>query len=160
MEHVQIRSIQEKDREWLEEFLSTQWGSTDVVTRGKKHNALAIPGFIAMQDGKPIGVITYVIEKEECEIITLNSMIEGKGIGSQLIDAVKKIAQEHNCKRLWLIETNDNTHALHFYQKRGFHLVAVYPNAVEESRKIKPEIPLIGNDDISIRDELELEILL
>jgi hypothetical protein len=29
--------------------------------------------------------------------------------------------------------------------------------AVEKARKVKPEIPLIGNDGIPIRDEIELE---
>jgi hypothetical protein len=64
------------------------------------------------------------------------------------------------CTRLWLITTNDNLHALRFYQKRGFMLVAVHRNAVEQSRKLKPEIPLYGKDGIPIRDEIELEMLL
>jgi hypothetical protein len=29
---------------------------------------------------------------------------------------------------------------------------------MEQARKIKPEIPVTGNDGIPIRDELELEI--
>ena len=33
-------------------------------------------------------------------------------------------------------------------------------NALEQSRKLKPEIPLIGNDGIPLRDEIELEIML
>jgi hypothetical protein len=62
---------------------------------------------------------------------------------------------------LWLISTNDNLNALKFYQKRGFSLVKLYKNAVNETRKkIKPEIPLIGENGIPIRDEVELEILL
>jgi hypothetical protein len=63
-----------------------------------------------------------------------------------------------NCKRL--ITTNDNLNALRFYQKRGLALVAVHRNALEESRRIKPEIPLIGSDGIPLRDEIELEIML
>ena len=50
--------------------------------------------------------------------------------------------------------------ALKFYQKRGFQLVAVYPSALDESRKIKPEIPLFGYDGIPLRDEIELEMKL
>lgn len=53
--------------------------------------------------------------------------------------------------------TNDNTHALRFYQKRGFVITAIRVNAMEEQRKKKP-IPLTGNDGIPIRDEIELEI--
>jgi hypothetical protein len=59
-----------------------------------------------------------------------------------------------------LITTNDNTKALRFWQKRGFRLAAVHRNAVEKSRKIKPEIPLTGNDGIPIKDEIELEMAL
>jgi hypothetical protein len=50
--------------------------------------------------------------------------------------------------------------ALRFYQKKGFVLVALYPNAIEESRRLKPEIPLLGNDGIPIRDEIEFELIL
>lgn len=58
---------------------------------------------------------------------------------------------------MWLITTNDNTVALRFYQKRGFVLAAIHRNALEESRRLKPSIPLVGIDGIPIRDETELE---
>ncbi len=50
--------------------------------------------------------------------------------------------------------------ALRFYQKRGFVLVAIHRDALDISRKLKPEIPLIGNDGIPLRDEIELEMIL
>lgn len=59
--------------------------------------------------------------------------------------------------RIWLITTNDNLNALGFYQKRGFRIKAVYPGAVDEARRIKPEIPLAASNGIPIRDEIELE---
>ncbi len=59
---------------------------------------------------------------------------------------------------VWLITTDANLHALRFYQRRGLVLAALHRNAVEAARRIKPEIPLIGNDGIPIRDELELEL--
>ena len=59
-----------------------------------------------------------------------------------------------------MITTNDNLNALRFYQKRGFELVAVHPHAVDEARRIKLEIPMLGEDEIPIRDEIELEMLL
>jgi hypothetical protein len=61
---------------------------------------------------------------------------------------------------LWLITTNDNTHALRFYQRRGWDLVAVHRGAVDDARSVKPEIPEKGNDDIAIKHELELELVL
>jgi ribosomal protein S18 acetylase RimI-like enzyme len=80
-------------------------------------------------------------------------------VGTALINAVIEAARRQGCTRVWLITTNDNLHALRFYQKRDFVLVAVHANAVARARQIKPEIPLIGRDGIPIRDEIELELL-
>ena len=110
--------------------------------------------------GENAGLATYRIEGEDCEIATLDSVSEGKGVGSALIEAVKDKACAAGCKRLWLVTTNDNTPALRFYQKRGFRLVAVHANALERSRRLKPQIPLIGQDGIPLRDEIELELAL
>ena len=90
----------------------------------------------------------------------MNSLAEGEGVGTALLEAVKEAAVIASCERVWLITTNDNLHALHFYQKRGFRLVALYPNALESSRRLKPEIPLTGLDGIPLRDEIELEYIL
>lgn len=66
-------------------------------------------------------------------------------------------AERRNCSRIMLITTNDNLNALRFYQKRGFDMVRLYQDAVNEARKIKPEIPLLGDYDIPIKHEIELE---
>ena len=106
------------------------------------------------------GVVAYIIKGDQCEIVSLDSLEEGRGIGSALISAVVKEAQSRSCRRLFLSTTNDNLHALHFYQKRGFELAALRRGAVNESRKIKPGIPLFGADGIPLRDEIELEMSL
>lgn len=60
---------------------------------------------------------------------------------------------------MWLITTNDNTHALRFYQRRGFRIREVRTGAVDRERDtIKPEISVLGNDGIPISDEIELVI--
>ena len=156
----EIRRLNKDDRAWVTPLLEEQWGSVTQVRGGRAYRADELPGFAAVQNSKPAGLITYNISGEQCEITSLNSLAEGLGIGTGLIEAVRKVANSSRCKRLWLITTNDNTPALRFYQKRGFLLAAVYPNAVEESRKLKPEIPLTGIDGIPIRDEIELELLL
>lgn len=160
MEKINYRETNESDTSWIEEFLASEWGSPIIVTRGKTHDIRKIPGIVAELDGKPVGLATYVVEKENLELITLNVLVKNNGIGTGLIEELKHIAEKNNCDRLWLITTNDNTDALRFYQKKGFQISAIYPNAVEASRKIKPEIPSHGNDGIPIRDEVELEILI
>ncbi|MCH7786707.1 MAG: hypothetical protein IIC22_04260 [Chloroflexi bacterium] len=62
--------------------------------------------------------------------------------------------------QLWVITTNDNLNALRFYQMWGMTIAALRPNALEESRKLKPEIPMTGIDNIPLHDEIELELAL
>ncbi|MCK5313587.1 MAG: GNAT family N-acetyltransferase [Anaerolineales bacterium] len=160
MSSFQIRPLNPVTDTWLCEFLTNQWGSSQIVTRGIIHDASRLPGFVAISSGKPTGLITYKILNNKCELVTLDSTVEGKGIGSALIKAVKQEAISAGCRRMWVITTNDNLHALSFYQKQGFHLVDIHRNAIDISRKLKPQIPKIGMDEIPIRDEIELEMLL
>ena len=106
------------------------------------------------------GIITYDLRDRESEINTLNNTKEGKGIGTTLVSEVERVARENGCKLLRVTTTNDNFLALRFYQKRGFVLHRLICGAVDKARKIKPEIPLIGNDGIPIRDEIELAKIL
>ncbi len=155
-----IRPVEVADRNWIAQFLDEHWGSTRIVSRGQVYLAHLLPGFIAEEDGEKVGLATYRIADDACELMTIDSTREGEGIGTALLEAVKVAAQEAGCQRLWLITTNDNFPALRFYQKRGFRMVAVYPDALDASRKVKPEIPLYGHDGVPLRDEIELEMQL
>ena len=157
---MKIQAVSEKYQEWIRSILCERWGSPVMISRGNIHNADQLPGFIALDQEKSLGLITYSMKNNECEIVTLDSLESGKGIGYKLIKSVVDFADSKNCKRVWLITTNDNTNALRFYQKIGFHLVSVHKGVIEKSRILKPEIPEIGFDDIPIRDEIELEIRL
>jgi hypothetical protein len=115
---------------------------------------------VVSHESEKVGLATYKISGASCELVSINSTLPSSGVGTALIEAVRNIATKSGCKRLWLITTNDNMNALRFYQKRGFILVAVHKNALGLSRKLKPEIPIIGNDGIPLRDEIELEMIL
>lgn len=156
----QIERIDAGTRKLVIDYISNNWGSNIIVTKGKVHNAEELPGFVALVDGEVKGSITYNIENNECEIVSLGSLQENIGIGSELINRVVNEAKNNGCKRVWLITTNDNIHAIRFYQKRGFDMVALHRNAINESRKIKPQIPLTGIDGIPILHEIEFEIIL
>lgn len=154
-----IVNIDIDTKNFVVDYIGRNWGSSIVVTRGKIHKVAELYGFVALEEGEVKGIITYNIENNECEIVSLDSLCENCGIGSALVEQVVIEATAHGCKRVWMITTNDNTHALRYYQKRGFDLVAIHRNAINESRKIKPQIPLIGFDGIPILHEIELEKL-
>lgn len=155
-----IREISSRDRRWIEGLLEDRWGSCVIVSRGRIHHADGLSGFVAVEEGENLGLVTYALSGTECEVVTLDSVREGRGVASALLRAVESAARQAGCSRLWLVTTNDNLKALRFYQKRGFVLVALHRNAVEMSRRQKPEIPRTGSDGIPIRDELELEMTL
>jgi GNAT superfamily N-acetyltransferase len=155
-----LRPVADPDRPWLRQFMLAHWGAELMIAHGEQFYPAEHPGFVAEAEGKVVGVITYLLRTDGCEILSLDSLVEGQGVGSVLLEAVRQVALENGARRLWLITTNDNLNALRFYQKRGFALVKIQRNAVTESRKIKPSIPPLGEFDIPLRDEIELEMLL
>ncbi len=136
------------------------WGSEKVVSRGVIHEAWLLPGFMTSIGKDLAGIVTYNIQGDQCEIVTLDSMIKNSGAAWANIQAVIDAARKKGCRRLWLITTNDNLQAIKYYQKRGFTIAAIHCNAIENSRKLKPQIPHLGMDGIPIRDEIEFEMML
>jgi ribosomal protein S18 acetylase RimI-like enzyme len=151
------RPLRPEDHAWVEEQIRAAWGAAGVVSRGRLIDPTTLPGVLVESGPDRIGLATYDVVGDICELATINAFVDGLGVGGALIDAVVDQARRLGCRRLWLITTNDNTRALRFYQRHGFRLVAVHAGAIEQSRRLKPGIPLIGNDGIPIRDELELE---
>lgn len=154
---MNVTSIEVLPKHKIIEFFNAHWGSPEMVISSGVYDCSALDGFTVLdKDGKIIGLITYIMKDNECEIISLDSIEEGRGIGTLLVQEVEKLASKKKCKLLKLVTTNDNVVALKFYQKRGFVLSRILRNAVEKVRQIKPEIPLMGYDGIPIRDEIEL----
>ena len=153
---IACRPITPSDREWVVSLVTTRWGADKIVVHEDVYRPSDLPGFIAELDDRPVGLVTYRVSGDECEIITLDSLKTGIGIGTALVSVTKRAALAQGCQRLRLVTTNDNLRALRFYQKRGFRLVELRPGVVDESRKIKPVIPVIGQEGIPLHDELDL----
>lgn len=156
---VEVRPLRvgRSDRVWAASVLRASWGGTEILSRGRAHDAATLPGLVAELDGDRVGLATYAIEEGQCELVTLDSVTPGRGAGGALLKAVVAAAGEAGCWRVWLITTNDNLAALRFYQRRGFDLVAVHRDAMTQARRDKPEIPEVGLDGIPLRHEIELE---
>ena len=159
---MDIRPLTGPHRGVVLRHILEEWGDP-IVTRGRAIDVRGLPGFAALDGAQPAGAVLYEIRDGECEIVVLYSDLEGRGAGTALIAAVVGEAQRHGCARVWLITMNDNTHAIRFYQRRGFDLKAVHLNAFEVTRRMKREPPcetVYGIDGIPIRHEFEFEIVL
>ena len=152
---MEIRPVDQKNRAQIDAFITHHWFTLQMVVHGESIDLGSADGFYAL-DNEIIGLITYRLLGSEIEILSLDSIHENLGVGTTLLNEVIQKAREIGSSQIKLFTTNDNLHALRFYQKRGFNMVKLHLNAVDQSRKIKPEIPLIGIDGIPIRHEIEL----
>jgi ribosomal protein S18 acetylase RimI-like enzyme len=156
---ITVRNPRADERAWIRQFLESAWG-TPVVSRGVAHDAPELPALLAVQGDEIVGVATLHFADGDCELVTLDALRQGQGVGSALLTAAGEEAGRRGCRRLWLITSNDNVNAIRFYQRRGMRLVAVHRDAIDEARRIKPSIPMIGEHGIPIHDELQFELRL
>lgn len=153
------------DRTWLARLWLAEWGGETMITKGRVHRLDDMEALIAWDDdataGAPGGAATFRLDEDGgCELMSLNALVEGRGAGSALLAAVEEAARRAGCRRVWLITSNDNLDALRFYQRRGYRLAALYSGAVDEARKTKPTIPVVGEYGIPLHDEIELQKML
>lgn len=155
-----VRPLVTSDHDLVSQKIVESWGAEVVIAHETIYRPAEMPGFGAFYGDKILGLLTYHLEFNACEVVTINSWQKGLGIGSALVNTIIQTANLKGCRRLWLVTTNDNTHALRFYQKHGFVISGIRINALVAARQIKPEIPMHGEDGIPIRDEIELEMIL
>ncbi|MER6942436.1 GNAT family N-acetyltransferase [Nonomuraea sp. NPDC000554] len=156
---ITVRPVEPADLDQVTRILTGSWGGSTLIAlgRGELVDAATLPGYLAFDGEQAAGLVTYASRDGAVELITVDALIPGRGVGRALLDAVRAAAVVSGADRLWLCTTNDNTRALRFYQRYGFDLVALHRNAVDEARKLKPGIPG-ESDGIPIRHELELEL--
>jgi ribosomal protein S18 acetylase RimI-like enzyme len=155
----ELREIVETDSSWIKNLMVSSWGSQEVVVRGNVFLPHLLSGYVAVTfNGERIGLVTYRKLMDHWEIITLNSINPGTGIGTALVSEIRKRAREDSCSKIVLTTTNDNIQALDFYQKHGFRIREIRLGAVDQARKIKPSIPEFSSNGIPVRDEIDLEL--
>ena len=155
---ITVRELEPgEDRSAVDAFLE-EHNALHVARLAELVDARRHPALVAEEDGRLVGVLTYIIDGDRCEILTLHAAEKQRGIGRALMQKVQRIAGAAGCRVLWVVTTNDNLDAIRFYQRRMFRLAELHAGAVDESRRtLKPEIPVKGEFGIFIHDELVLE---
>ncbi len=150
--------LRDEDRAEVAEFIERHWQSRLSMSRGRKFYPHQESGLIERRGGAIVGLLTYHIDEEGMEVLTLNSTLEGAGLGSSLmLDAIEK-ARKEGCRKIFLVTTNDRLRVISFYQRLGFRMTAINLGVVDEARKVKPQIPLIGERGVPIHDEVVMEL--
>src|SRR5829696_7232795 len=152
----EIRTATPADREAIVALLGDRWGGETMVIRDTIYRPADLPAFVAVDGPDIVGLVTYEPGIESWEVLSLDSLLPGRGIGGALLDRVEGAARAAGSPRITLVTTNDNVDAIRFYQRRGYRIAAIDPGAVDRARRMKPSIPLAGYYGIPIRDELIL----
>ena len=155
--NINVRPAADGDGDRVTEALVNSWGSTVVVAHDTEYELTALPTLVAEHAGELVGVLTFHVDGDALEVVSIDAIDRHRGVGTALLAAAADEARERGCRRLWLVTTNDNLDALRFYQRRGLRLVGLEPDAVDRARARKPAIPDVGDYGIPIRDELRLE---
>ncbi len=150
--------IRDSDREEVARFIEKHWRSRIVMSGGKAFQPHLGDGFLERRDGDIVGLLTYHIDERGMEILTLNSVLEGQGIGSSLLLSAIDRARDRGCEKIWLTTTNDRLRIIDFHQRLGFRMMAINLGVVDEARKIKPQIPLVGERGVPVHDEIVMEL--
>ena len=154
----EIREIDAVLRDKVQPIIDESWGAPYMVVNGKLWDTRTMPGYAAVVGGEVLGYALYEFHDGFCEIMAIESLTQNIGIATALIERVKQTAKSNHTSKIVLTTTNDNTHAIRFYQRSGFTVREVRLGAMEAARQLKPSIPLFGEDGIPLRDEIEFEI--
>ena len=161
---MRVRLLAKDDRAALRKVLHEQWGLPVVSISGVYADPSTLPGFVADDAVPPartsLGYLTYIVDGDQCEVLTINALLQGAGVGQALMDAVRTAAVNAGCRRLWLMTTNENIRAINFYQRWGMDLAALHRNFADTVRAAKPNVDTAGHVGIAFRHALEFELLL
>ncbi|MBF0209235.1 MAG: GNAT family N-acetyltransferase [Oligoflexia bacterium] len=164
---IKFRKATADDTRLIKELMDRYWGGEPLIIRGKDYYPSALPGIIVEGDhGQIEAFLFYEIKdraednKKECEIVVFEVLAKFNGTGTMILNQFLEMAKNNGCSRIFLMTTNDNLDALRFYQRRGFTICGIHLNSVAAARKVKPKISLLGDYNIPVRDEIDLELLL
>jgi ribosomal protein S18 acetylase RimI-like enzyme len=153
---VVVRQAAPENRNDIERFLIERWKSVNIAYNGGIYGMSHAPAFVAYAESQLVGLITLRQRPDALQMMTIDALAPGQGIGTALIAAAENYAREKGERRILVSTTNNNARGIAFYEKRGFRVHEVRPGAVAASRKLKPQIPEFDEQGLAITDEIDL----
>ena len=88
-----IRRLTPKDLPHLNQFWIEHWGGTEMIVHAEVFRAEQLNGFVAEKNNEWVGLVTFYIKDAACEIMSLDSLQEDQGIGTNLVEEVTQEAR-------------------------------------------------------------------
>ena len=144
------------DATFIDEQWRRLWG-LPVVSLGREYQPADVEGLVYRDDGgAPQGLVTWHVDGDRAEIVTIDAFEQGRHVGGQLLNGAEEELRRQGAKRVTIMTTNDNLRAIAFYVRHGYRIVAVHLDAMKRVRQLKPAVPETGQDGLPLRDVIEL----
>jgi hypothetical protein len=79
------RPYEPGDRRWAEGLLEEHMGSSRVARLGEVIEAAGLPGLVAEREGERLGLLTWILDGDQLEVLSLHCRVENVGAGSALL---------------------------------------------------------------------------
>jgi ribosomal protein S18 acetylase RimI-like enzyme len=118
----------------------------------------SVEAFVCRDENDDVqGHVSFAIEGELGEIVTLEAVQQGRHIGGRLIDAAEAEMTQRGVRRVVVTTTGDNLRAQAFYQRRGYRLKRIELDGMSRVRELKPNVPQTGYEGLPLLDMWQFE---
>ncbi len=74
-----LRRLTPTDLPRLRQFWIEQWGGEEMIARGNVYHPEQLDGFVVEDENEWVGLITFFVRDDECEVTSLDSLRRRKG---------------------------------------------------------------------------------
>jgi GNAT superfamily N-acetyltransferase len=152
---VLVREASDTDRPAVRALFERDFGRTRTVSFGEVMDIDQMPALVAALSEELSGALAYRQRGDALQIVALatDPMWQRAGVGSYLVAEAELLARRLGLKSIVVTTTNDNLPALYFYQRRGYRMTGLVPEAILAHARTG----IAGFAGIPVRDEIQLE---
>jgi aminoglycoside 6'-N-acetyltransferase I len=153
---VLVRPCEPRDRDRVVHLFLADFGHLTIVAFGEEMHADREEALVAEMRGDIAGALAWRKYGDALHIVALatDPMWQRSGVGGYLVAEAELMARHLGLSRVVLATSNDNLPSLYFYQRHGYRITAVVPDAFAVQSKV-PNAP--GFAGLPILDEIQLE---
>ena len=153
---ILVRRCEPRDRERVVSLFLADFGHLTVVAFGEEMHADREEALVAEMRDDIAGALAWRTFGDALHIVALatDPMWQRSGVGGYLVAEAELMARNLGLPRVVLATSNDNLPSLYFYQRHGYRITAVVPDAFAVQSKV-PNAP--GFAGLPVVDEIQLE---
>jgi N-acetylglutamate synthase-like GNAT family acetyltransferase len=153
---VMVRPADDRDRPRIQELFLSDFGHLTIVAFGEVMHADQEPALVAEMKDDVAGALAYRRMGDALHIVALatDPMWQRSGVGGYLLAEAELLARREGFGRVVTATSNDNLPSLYFFQRHGFRLTAVAPEAFASQLGTARAQGFAG---IPVRDEVRME---